>query len=105
GVLTVLHNSEGPLPIPSQQVESIQRMLGSSLVCSLHPYLKEGDWVRVTRGPLCGCRGILCRQDPRKGRLVVSLNIIRQSVSVELDVDDVEPVGERTDSERFGLTP
>jgi transcription antitermination factor NusG len=46
----------------------------------------------VVRGSLEGCVGILLRQNPRKGRLVVSIDIIQRSVSVELNVEDVEPV-------------
>jgi transcription termination/antitermination protein NusG len=64
----------------------------------LSSYLKEGSWVRVIRGPLSGCMGILLRQNPQKGRLGVSVDIICRSVSIELDVEDVEvtlppPVG------------
>jgi transcription antitermination factor NusG len=43
------------------------------------------------RGPLAGCIGILNRVDPKKGRLIVSVDIIKKSVSVELDLEDVEP--------------
>lgn len=93
GAVCVLRNSEGPLPIPDFQIENLKTMLGSSLPLSPHSYLKEGDWVRVTRGALEGCVGILLRQNPRKGRLVVSVDIIQRSVSVELNVEDVQPVG------------
>ena len=91
GTVSILRNSEGPLPIPSYQIENLQTMLSSSEPIGLHPYLKEGDWVMVVRGPLTGCSGILVRQNPKRGRLVVSLDIIQQSVSVELDMEDVEP--------------
>jgi transcription antitermination factor NusG len=98
GALTVLGNSEGPIPIPSFQIENLQTMLNSDKPFTLNTYLKEGNWVRVIRGPLTGCMGILLRQNPKKGRLVVSVDIIHRSVSVELDVEDVEasfptPVG------------
>jgi transcription antitermination factor NusG len=53
--------------------------------------LKEGDWVQVVRGPLAGCVGILNRLDAKKGRLIVSVDIIKKSVGVELDTEDVEP--------------
>jgi len=91
GALTLVGNSEGPLPIPLYQIESLQTMLGSPAPVTLNPYLKEGDWVHVIRGPLSGCMGILLRHNPKKGRLIVSVDIICRSVSVELDVEDVEP--------------
>ena len=91
GAISVLQSSEGPLPIPSYQIENLQTMLGSSEPLGLHPYLKDGDWVVVVRGALAGCSGILVRQNPKRGRLVVSLDIIHQAVSVELDMEDVQP--------------
>jgi transcription termination/antitermination protein NusG len=91
GALTVLGNSEGPIPIPRFQIENLKTMINSDRPFTLNSYLKEGNWVRVIRGPLTGCMGILLRQNPKKGRLIVSVDIICRSVSVELDVEDVEP--------------
>jgi transcription antitermination factor NusG len=98
GALTILGNSEGPIAIPPYQIENLQTMLNSDKPLTLNPYLREGNWVRVVRGPLTGCTGILLRHNPKKGRLIVSVDIISRSVSVELDVEDVEvtsppPVG------------
>ncbi|MGC8492532.1 MAG: transcription termination/antitermination protein NusG [Syntrophobacteraceae bacterium] len=92
GALSLLHNSEGPLSIPPSQIENLQTLIGSAKPLELHTYLKEGDWVRVAHGPLAGCVGILLRTDPKRGRLVVSVDIIKQSVSVELDLEDVEAI-------------
>jgi transcription termination/antitermination protein NusG len=90
GAVALLRNSEGPLPIPDYQIENLQTMLQAEQILSPHAYLKEGDWVKVVRGPFAGCMGILLRQNPKKGRLVVSVDIIQRSVSVEMDVEDVE---------------
>jgi transcriptional antiterminator NusG len=92
GALRLLHNSEGPLSIPRYQVENLKTLILSAQPLELHSYLKEGDLVRVVRGPLTGCVGMLKRTDPKRGRLVVSVDIIKQSVSVELDLEDVEAV-------------
>ena len=90
GALNLLRNSEGPLSIPSYQIENLQTMINSTQPLKIHPYLKEGEWVQVVRGPLAGCIGILNRMDPKRGRLIVSVDIIKKSVSVELDLEDVE---------------
>jgi len=92
GALTILRNSEGALPIPDYQIENLKTVLASPEKLNLHPYLKEGDWVQVVSGHLSGCFGILLRQNPRKGRLVVSIDLIQKSVSVELDIEDVKPI-------------
>ncbi|MCE5334690.1 MAG: UpxY family transcription antiterminator [Desulfobacteraceae bacterium] len=90
GALSLLRNSEGPLSIPSYQVDNLKTMMNSAQPFSTHAYLREGDWVHVVRGPLAGCIGILNRLDPKRGRLVVSVDIIKKSVAVELDIEDVE---------------
>lgn len=92
GALNILRNSEGPLPIPDYQIDNLRTLICSTQPLSLHDYLKEGDWVQVMRGPLAGCIGILNRLDRKRGRLIVSVDIIKKSVSVELDTEDVEPI-------------
>ncbi len=91
GAVKLLSNSEGPLPIPEHQVQNLETLLQSQKKLSLYSYLQDGQWIRVARGPLKGCVGILVRRNPNKGRLVVSIDLIQRSVSVELDVEDVEP--------------
>ena len=91
GALSLLHNSQGPLSIPPYQVKNLRTIVNSIQPLEIHPYLRQGDWVHVVRGPLAGCIGILDRLDPKKGRLIVSVDIIKKSVSVELDLEDVEP--------------
>jgi transcription antitermination factor NusG len=92
GAIHILRNSEGPLPIPSYQIDNLKTMLNASTEISLHTYLKMGEWVQVVKGPFAGCMGILLRQNPRKGRLIVSVDLIQRSVSVEMNVEDVEPI-------------
>jgi hypothetical protein len=59
--------------------------------CETHPYLEEGMSVSVTRGPFEGIKGTLVRK--RDGcRLVLSVRLIRQSVAVHINADDVMPI-------------
>jgi transcription antitermination factor NusG len=53
--------------------------------------LKEGQRVRITRGPLAGVEGILTRDNPHKGLLVVSVELLQRSVAVEVDCTAVVP--------------
>ncbi|MGA2937143.1 MAG: UpxY family transcription antiterminator [Syntrophobacteraceae bacterium] len=92
-VLCFIRNSEGPLPVPHHQIEGLQIMTNAALPLTIYSFLKEGESVKVVRGPLAGCVGILDRVDPKKGRLVVNLDIFRKCVSAELDIEDVEPSG------------
>jgi transcription antitermination factor NusG len=46
--------------------------------------------VRIRRGPLSGVEGILVDGKAHKGRLVLSVELLQQSVAVEVDCTDVE---------------
>ena len=91
GVVEILGNSQGPLPVPDDEVEGVRRLVTSTLKHDPHPYLKEGMAVEVKRGALTGLRGIMVRKGA-KARFVISVNLIGQAVSVELDADDLAPI-------------
>ena len=78
-----------PAPIPQLEIDAIRRLVDSELPYNLHPYLKVGRKVRVRLGPLQGCEGILIRKK-NIARLVLSVHLLQQSVSVEVDADVVE---------------
>ena len=53
--------------------------------------IHEGMMVEVVHGPLNGVVGRLMRKDAPKARLVLSVDLIGQAVSVEVDAADVKP--------------
>ena len=71
--------------VPDAEIEAIQRLVQSGDPILPYPYLREGQRVRITRGPLADVEGILVRANPKKGLLVVSVNLLRRSVAVQLD--------------------
>jgi transcription antitermination factor NusG len=92
GVVKILGNEAGPLPVPETQIESIQKILNGKAAVSPFPYLKEGQLVRVVDGPLRGCEGFLIKIKEEKEKLVISIHLLRRSVSVEIESASVEPV-------------
>lgn len=101
GVVHLLSMNRIPQPVPEKQILDLKAMTGTDQVVDLYPYLREGDRVRVVNGPLAGVEGFLVREKPNQNRLVVSVDLLMQSVSVELDVWDVEPISiARVDSDR-----
>lgn len=76
--------------VPDPEIDAIQRLVHSGLPLLPHPYLREGQRVRITRGPLADVEGILVRANPKKGLLVVSVNLLRRSVAVQLDCTALE---------------
>lgn len=91
GIHKILYHGERVATIPDQEIEAIRRSLDASFRVEPYPFLKSGDRVRVTRGTLEGVEGLLVR---RKGlcRLILSVEMLAQSVAVEIDAADVVPV-------------
>ena len=77
--------------IPEAEIDGVRALVESKFRYDPHPFLTEGAEVEVVRGPLRGTRGRLVRKD-RSIRVVLSVNLIRQSVSVEVPAADVAPV-------------
>jgi transcription antitermination factor NusG len=90
GVVQIIGNHDGPLPVPDGEIEAVRRLVTCTLSYDPHPYLEEGMLVEVIRGPLEGIRGMLIRKGAR-ARLVIRVALIHQAASVELDAFDVKP--------------
>jgi transcription termination/antitermination protein NusG len=91
GVIGLVGPGGQPEWIPEAEITAIRTLVGSKLHYDPHPFLTEGAEVEVVRGPLRGTRGHLMRKD-RTVRVVLSVSLIRQSVSVEIPAADVTPV-------------
>lgn len=79
-------------PIADDEIEAIERIVSAELPVLPHPYLREGQRVRITDGPLAGVEGMLMRSKPTKGLLIVSVDLLQRSVAVEMDCTRVVPV-------------
>jgi transcription antitermination factor NusG len=90
GVVNIVSFDGKPAPIPAGELDSIRLLVGSELQYDPCPMIHEGMMVEVTHGPLKGVVGRLMRKDALKARLVLSVNLIGQAVSVEVDAADVK---------------
>lgn len=89
GVLSLVGSGRAPSPLATSEIESLR--------CGLpfreyepHPYLVAGDRVRIYSGALAGMVGVLVRKKNNL-RVVLTLNLIMQSVAVEIGADEIEP--------------
>jgi transcription antitermination factor NusG len=71
--------------IPDKDIEAIQKVLRARLPALPHPYINEGQRVRITGGPLAGAEGILMRYRLGKGIVVLSIDLLQRSIVVEID--------------------
>ena len=92
GVVRVLGDGwERLSAVPDAEVDAIRRVSESELPVFPHAYMREGQWVRITDGPLRGMEGVLVQSKPNKGLLVVSVDLLRRSIAVEVDGTQVVP--------------
>lgn len=80
-----------PEPVSEEQIISLKRLLENKESIDPYPYLKEGQRVRIKKGPLKGVEGILVEK-AGKHILVLSVDILRQGLSLKIDASDVESV-------------
>ncbi len=99
GVHMILHRGQEVAIIPEEEIEAIQRVISGPCAVEPHPYLKCGMRVRVVRGPIKGVEGILVRKK-NTSRLILSVDMLAQSVSVEVRASEVELCAELS-SDRF----
>ena len=88
GVVSIISFEGEPAAIPEQEIDGIRRLVQSDLAYDPCPMIREGMMVEVVHGPLTGVIGRLIRKND-KARLVLSVDLIGQAVSVEVDAADV----------------
>jgi transcription antitermination factor NusG len=90
GVHMILCNGEQVAAVPEAEIQAIRKTVEGAFHVEPHPFLKCGERVRVRRGTLAGVEGILVRKR-NQYRLVLTVDMLEQSVGVEIDASDVEP--------------
>ena len=78
------------LPIPDEQIESIQKVLTQSAPWRSYPFLKAGQRVRVRGGAMDGVEGVFLSENGDHS-LIISVEAIQRSMAVRIDGYDVEP--------------
>lgn len=91
GVLQIVGNSREYLPVPDPEIECLRC---SSQRRMVEPYreLVVGEKVRIRSGVMCGVEGTLVRKS-NGIRFVVTLELINQHAAIQVDPEDLEPVG------------
>ena len=94
GVHMIISRGERVATVPDDEIEAIRRTVDGHFRVEPHPFLRCGERVRVVRGSLEGVEGVLTRKK-NLYRLVLSVEMLAQSVAVEIDAMDVVPVIQR----------
>ena len=92
GALAVVGGTGGePAALPDSAIEALRTGLRECKI-EPHPTLRVGQAARVRSGAFAGMQGIVVRK--KNGfRVVITLEQIMQSIAVEMDEHDLEPIG------------
>jgi len=91
GVLQLVGNSREPTALPDSEIELLRVGLRGR---ALEQYreLVIGERVRIREGVMRGVEGVLVKKN-KSLRFVLTLQLINQHAAVEVDAQDLEPVG------------
>jgi len=90
GVLSIVGSATEPWPLCDFEIETLRSGLHLRNI-EPHPYLLVGEQVRIKCGPLCGMKGMLVRTKSNL-RVILTLDCIMRSISVEVDYKDLEAI-------------
>jgi len=82
-------------PIPQAEIDAVRQIIKKGICVEPHAYLRCGDRVRVTSGPLEGIEGVMVRKK-NQTRLVISVELLQKSAAVEVDISMVEPLAHQS---------
>jgi transcription elongation factor/antiterminator RfaH len=88
GVCWFVENGGRPSEIAPEQMQTLRKLVESPVHVQPHPFLEQGDHVRILRGPFEGLHGILTRVK-NQYRVVISVDLLRKSAAVEIDIADL----------------
>lgn len=91
GVHMMVPGSNGPAIVPPEEIDAVRRLAETCARVESHPFLSDGDRVRVKSGPLAGVEGFLVRKKS-SFRLVVSVQLLGKSAAAEIDAICVERI-------------
>lgn len=93
GAVRLIGNKDGPIPVPSETIESLEIMVKGSNEVTTGARFKKGDRVMVVHGPFSGVTGTFVRYRG-KGRVIVNIEALGQHAGVDVSEEDVESLPE-----------
>lgn len=91
GAVKLIGNKSGPIAVADSIVESLQIMVHSGESIVTGNQFVTGERVKVIRGPFTDVTGIFSDYKG-KGRVIVFIDLLGQSASVEVDEEDIERI-------------
>jgi transcription termination/antitermination protein NusG len=88
GVVQIVGAGASPIAVNDGEIASLQIATRERIPAQPHPFLREGERVAITEGPLAGMKGIVVTEkDPL--RIVLSIDLLQRSVLLEIAADRI----------------
>lgn len=101
GVQDIISGPRHANAVPDHYIETLRTGLALGRILP-HYKVEVGDRVRIVAGPMAGVEGVLARIRS-EFRVVLTIESIRQSVSIEVFRDEIEPLVMASNRSTFGL--
>lgn len=85
GAVRFVSAGTDPIAIDENAIRSIRNIVDREIAIDPFPYLEEGQKVCIKEGLFKDTEGYIVRKDEKRCRLIVSIDAIRSSVSIEID--------------------
>jgi transcription antitermination factor NusG len=92
GVKSIVGFGSAGSPVVKEEIEAIRTLVSSGFPVRPWPFLRAGQRVRLSHGPLRGVEGIILEQKD-EWRMVVSIELLQRSISVLLDRSVLTNIG------------
>lgn len=89
GVIKLVSFNGKPAYIPDDQIHVIKRIIEEKVSIDHVDFFSPGKKVKVKHGPFKGLRGTLIQKN-NKNRLIISIDGIKQALSIDIDYRDLE---------------
>jgi len=93
GIFHIVESDGKACVVPDEEIAALRRLVLNESIRP-HAFLNSGDHVRIVSGALAGIEGILVRLKNHH-RVVVSIELLRKSLAVEMDLGALEPLPAR----------
>jgi transcription termination/antitermination protein NusG len=93
GVVRMVSFKGKPVPADDGEIESLMVLDGTDRTVENRSFMRKGDRVMIMEGPLKGLVGFYVKHSNKSEKVVVSIELLRRSMAVEIDGWALEKVG------------
>ncbi|MGM0665302.1 MAG: transcription termination/antitermination protein NusG [Thermodesulfobacteriota bacterium] len=85
GVVRIVAFKGRPVPANDQEIDSLMILDGTDRTVENRSFMKKGDRVMIMDGPLKGLVGYYLKHKNNSEKVVVSIELLKRSMAVEID--------------------